>query len=296
MFDKLSLVSIASACIVFAGCTAPGAENETETEVDGVASAEDALTSASLATLPSVATSLSVRANLVEHAGNENHVVSFSVETRAVARAATFSSLPARVAFGSFSSFGGYQVKDQREIVVSDAATVTATAKGFVVVAGAHTFTIEGGSVRFSGGDVLDATYPSTAAFPAEVTVGGSGASSALPIAFDAVRSAERIDTSGSWKGRIKRVGEGGPVELHCWQQSNGTQGTGCEVEVTGDIVGRRGDRLVVQGRITGATADAMWNALPGGAGVRGAQSGESTLACGASPAGRVCVARVVQK
>lgn len=288
---------VAFAWLASVAATGCAAQAGTAADEPAAETASSDLTSASIVPAPAVATHVSATVRSELSAGSLVHGVYLQIDAPAVALpGSSFVSAPATAKLIAYEQLGPLTAASETKIVDTVAGVAHAVDGGIVIVAGADTFTVQGDHVRFSGSSRVPSGYPGTSDLVANVG-GGSAESAALRLGIDALVTSERLDTSGYWQGRTRRLGTAG-IELHCWARSNGDHDAGCEVAL-GDarIVGKRGSKLVFESSVTGTAAENLWNALPSaGTGVRGATGSTGYVACGHRSGVATCVARATER
>lgn len=240
-----------------------------------------------------LATAFQVNTSASERDGDLFRSVSVFMDARAVAlRGSELASTPApapatvRVDYQTIR-VSDYQTVSETKLVDATDASVEATADGFVVHAAGVVVHVRGNRVSIDGAGIPSG-YPSLADVDTNVITQAYGTTT-LPLTYGEMAADHRDDHTGRWQGSIKEL-DVGAIRLHCSLSSRGSDE--CDVQVTGAIVARSGEKNVVEAVVEGAGAAQLFAALPGSG---TAPRATGSLICGYVDGQARCIARANQ-
>lgn len=238
---------------------------------------------------PALATAFQVSASASKRDGDLFRSVSVFVDARAVAlRGSSFESTPAMVRIDYQTiRVADYQQVSGTKLADTTDGTVEATSDGFVVHAPGVVVHVRENSVSIDGAGI-PAGYPSLATGTTNVVTKAYG-TTMLPLTYGEMAADHRDDRTGRWQGEVKDL-DVGAIRLHCSLSTRGTDE--CDASVSGAIVGRSGDKLLVEAVVVGSEAQRLFGALPG---TGSAPRVTGNLACGYVDGEARCVARANQ-
>ncbi len=238
-----------------------GSGSSLSTDGEGMEEVDVSLSNAIPAELPAVGRALEFATLLAKDNVTERDSVYIQVNSVGLAFEGTEAeSFPVAVHIETTRFLRDTLDYENNIVLETKTATGVATATGFVIHAGEHTFTITGNEVKFTGPSLVDDSFPNISQFTALVETSSRG-KQALALAYEDLIAPEKIDNSGYWKGQLKDL-VAGDITVHCSKQKGSTQ-SHCEARYSGSIVELNGSHMAIQSVARGADALRLINALP---------------------------------